>query len=278
MFRILKNSVIVLAVFLILAVAIWGPEKLTEYSDQNLLNQIIAEPVNETAEGYRYSLNSNEKLYILAECLNNQVLPETELSQKIKAETEVNYEELTGTYAFVINYQGPTEKEIKDTEIFEVCNREIEILKELGILPEGVRDVKAASYSAELYSAIDVLDPRNNLSVWKVSLSTSQQNADKSNRILDVYVDAETGKFYEFYVRIEESQNSWEVLEPDVKIEKWSEYLGLEGMEEYESDNPLLETTPYFLKYRFPGMEEKSTTVTIGFYEGINELFVKITK
>lgn len=278
MFRILKNSVIVLAVFLILAVAIWGPEKLTEYSDQNLLNQIIAEPVNETAEGYRYSLNSNEKLYILAECLNNQVLPETELSQKIKAETEVNYEELTGTYAFVINYQGPTEKEIKDTEIFEVCNREIETLKELGILPEGVRDVKAASYSAELYSAIDVLDPRNNLSVWKVSLSTSQQNADKSNRILDVYVDAETGKFYEFYVRIEESQNSWEVLEPDVKIEKWSEYLGLEGMEEYESDNPLLETTPYFLKYRFPGMEEKSTTVTIGFYEGINELFVKITK
>lgn len=53
--------------------------------------------------------------------------------------------------------------------------------------------------------------------------------------------------------------------------------MGLTGREAYDSDNPLMETTPDFVKYRFPGMEERSTIVTIGFYEGINELFIKLT-
>lgn len=274
--RILKNSLIVLGVVLLLALAIWGPERLAAYRDRSSLNQIIVEPVEEGGEGYRYTLSSNEKLYILSMCLNNQVLPETEQSRKSRTGAdEMDYEELTGSYAFVINYQGPTDKEIKETEIFDVCNREIGTLKELGILPEEVRQVNEASYSAVLYSAIDVLDPRNNMAVWKVSLSTSQQNADKSNRILDAYVDADTGKLYEFYVRIEEE---WEELEPENIVKEWSDYMELEGMTEYESDNPLLETTPNFLKYRFPGREDGSTVVTIGFYEGINELFLKIAR
>ena len=48
------------------------------------------------------------------------------------------------------------------------------------------------------------------------------------------------------------------------------------GLEKYEDPNPLLETTPYFAKYTFPGEEEGSTTVTIGYYEGIRELFLKV--
>lgn len=274
--RILKNSLIIAGVVLLLAFAIWGPEKLTSYRDLATLNQIQVEPVEDGGEGYRYTLSSNEKLYILSMCLNNQVVPETEQSKKSRSVSEkVDYEELTGSYAFIVNRQGPTEKEIKEEEIFDVCNEQIEKLKELGVLPDGVRQVSEASYSAVLYSAIDVLDPRNNLSVWKVSLSTSQQNADKSNRLLDAYVDADTGRLYEFYVRID---GDWEDLNPEEIVKAWGEYLELQGMTEYESDNPLLETTPYFAKYRFPGMEDASTTVTIGFYEGIDELFLKISK
>lgn len=273
--RILKNSIIVIGVLLLLTVSIWGPEYLASYRDLSSLNQIITEPMEGAEEGYRYTLSSNEKLYILAQCLNNQVLPEAEQNRKNRVNSnEVAYDELTGSYAFVINRQGPTDKEIEETEIYDICNREIEVLKELGILPDKVRTISAAAYSAELYSAIDILDPRNNLSVWKVELSTSQQNADKSNRILDVYIDANTGKLYEFYVRMEAG---WEDIAPKEIVESWSDYLELQGMQEYEIDNPLLETTPYFQKYRFPGMEEGSTIVTIGFYEGINELFLKIS-
>ena len=255
--------------------AIWGPEKLTNYRDRTRLNKISTEPVEEGAEGYRYTLSNNEKLYILSKCLQNQMPPQAEQSHnKQMSSAELNYEEFSGSYAFVINHQGPTEQEIDEMEIFEVCNREIENLKKLGILTNDVKNVKDSAYSAQLYSAIDVLDPRNNMSVWKVSLSTSQQNADKSNRILDAYVDAQTGKMYEFYVRMDAQ---WEELEPDNIIEKWSDYLDLTDWTEYESDNPLLETTPNFKKYRFTGVENGSIVVTVGFYEGINELFLKIS-
>ena len=261
---------------LTLAFAIWGPERIARYQDERTLNRVTVEEAGESSEGYRYSLSSNEKLYILAKCLNSQSLPESEQSSRTRVESqELGYEELTGSYAFIMNRQGPTGEEITEEEIFNTCNRQLEELKELGILPQEVKEVTDISYDAVLYSAIDVLEPRNNLAVWKVSLSTNQQNADKSNRLLDAYVDADTGRIYEFYVRI---GKSWSELDPEEIIAQWSTYLGLSGMEEYESDNPLLETTPHFKKFRFPGTEVESTVVTIGFYEGINELYIKISK
>lgn len=270
------NIAVVVSAVLVFAFAVWGPETLAKYKDRTTLNRITAEAVEGGNEGYRYSLSSNEKLYILSKCLDNQVLPESELSSLTRSGTgEVGYEELTGTYAFVVNRQGPSEKEITDEEIYEICNKQLEELKELGVMPGKVKTVNAASYSAALYSAIDVLDPRNNMSVWKVSLSTSQQNANKANRLLDAYIDADTGKIYEFYVRTE---LEWADIVPEDMVGQWSAYLGLSGQEEYETVNPLLETTPYFKKYRFPGMDEGSTVVTIGFYEGINELFLKVSK
>ncbi len=270
------NAVAAGAAALVVALSIWGPEFLARYKDAHTLNRITTQAVEGESEGYRYSLSSNEKLYILSKCLNNRVLPESELSAMTRTQEEgVDYEEITGTYALVVNRQGPTEKEITDGEIFDICNEELEQLKELGVVPAEVKEVSAGSYTAVLYSAIDVLEPRNNMSVWKVSLSTSQQNADKANRLLDVYLDADTGKIYEFYVR---TQGEWEDFAPQDMVKQWSEYLGLSGLEKYEPINPLSETTPYFEKYRFPGMEEGNTVVTVGFYEGIDELFLKISR
>lgn len=270
------NIVILIAAIGLLLCAIWGPEKLAQYKDKKTLNHVAAEAVENSSEGYRYSMNNNEKLYILSKCLDNQVIPESELSSMTRMESEaVDYEKLTGTYAFVVNYRESSDKEVTDKEIFEICNEGLEELKELGIIPETVKQVNASSYSAVLYSAIDVLEPRNNLSVWKVSLSTSQQNANKANRLLDAYIDADTGKIYEFYVRTEKK---WAEIDPDWLVTNWSSYLGLTGCEEYEDPNPLLETTPYYRKYKFPGMDDGNTIVTVGFYEGINELFLKISR
>ena len=271
-----KTSIIMIFVALILGLSIWGPEKLSNYKDKYTMNRVSTEEVEGIGEGYRYELTSNEKLFILSMCLNHQVLPETEQSKNNRLSNEgMDYEELSGSYAFVINKKGPTDKEINADEIFDICNREMKELKSMGVLPDSIKEINADAYEAEIYSAIDVLDPRNNMPVWKVSLSTSQQNADKSNRLLDAYVDAETGKIYEFYVRIDEN---WEELNPDEIVNKWSKYLSLQGLEKDDRDNPLLETTPYFKKYCFPGMDNGETVVTIGFYEGINELFLKISE
>lgn len=147
---------------LILLAAVLGPEQMARYKDRSALNEITFEETENLNQGYRYILSSNEKLYLLSECLSRQVLPESELSAVTRAETgdaDMGYEGLMGSYAFVTNRQGPSGKEIADEEIFSICNQELAALKELGILSESVKEVDPSSYSAVLYSAIDVLEP-----------------------------------------------------------------------------------------------------------------------
>ena len=175
----------------------------------------------------------------------------------------------------MVNHRGPAGKEITREEIFSTCNETIASLKALGVLPQTLREVGGADYEAVLYSAIDVLEPRNNVAVWKLSLLSNTRNADKSNRLIDVCLDADDGRPYEFYARTE---LKWEEIDPDQMIEEWRKYMGLDAPAPYETENPLLEATPYYKKYVFSGMEEERTIVTIGFYEGINELFLKISR
>lgn len=261
---------------IIVGLAIWGPEALAEYRDRGILNQIYTQEAETGTEGYRYSLSANEKLYILSKCLNNQILPESDQNAITKTDSmNLDYQELTGNYAFVVNRNNSANEETSEIIGIDLCNQAITDLKKLGILPESVKSLSENSYSAVQYSAIDVPEPRNNVLVWKIDLDTGKQNANKENRLLDAYVDADTGKIYEFYVRTE---LTWEDINPDKIIQAWSEYMGLDTPQEYEGTNPLSETTPYFKKYSFSGMEEGNTTVTIGFFEGINELFLKVSR
>lgn len=252
----------------IMILSIWGPEVLERYRDHIILNKIHTQAVDTAEKGYRYTLNRNEKLYILSEALNTQVLSGNE-------NMEAEYQELSGTYAFVVNHKGPSEKEITDEQIYETCSNGFKALAELGILPDTIKAVEKEGYNAVLYTAIDVLEPRNNVAVWKISLSNSQKISNKENRLIDAYIDADDGKIYEFYAR---TSLDWADIDPDAVIKKWSDYMGLSNPVPYEAENPLMETTPYFKKYVYSGSGEETTIVTIGFYEGINELFIKITK
>lgn len=261
------------AVVLVIALSVWGPETLAKYKDKGILNEPHIELEEAAGEGYRYQMNANEKLYILSRCLGNHMLSESELTYYTGG-AGLGYDDLEGSYAFVRKYSGPSGKEITGEQIYDRCNECIAALKELNILPKEVKEVNAASYNATLYSAIDVLEPRNNVAVWKVELSNSQKNADKGNRLIDAWIDADNGKIYEFYAR---TSLLWRDIDTDAVVAAWSDYMGLGEPTEYESDNPLLETTPYFKKYVFPGMGDGRTIVTVGYYEGINEIFLKIT-
>lgn len=265
-----------LAVVLVIAASIWGPEALAKYKDKGILNEPHIELVMEAGEGYRYQMNANEKLYILSRCLGSQLLSESEQNALTfyAGSANLGYEDLDGSYAFVRKYNGPSGNEITDEQIYATCNEGLAMLKELGILPKEVKEVNAASYNATLYSAIDVLEPRNNVAVWKMELSNSQRNADKENRLIDAYIDADNGKIYEFYAR---TSLLWRDIDTDAIVAAWGNYMGLGEAAVYESDNPLLETTPYFRKYVFQGMGDGRTIVTVGYYEGINEIFLKIT-
>lgn len=276
--KIKKISLLLLPLAVLIAgLAIWGPETLAKYRDKGILNEIKTEETEAGTEGYRYSLSSNEKIYILSKCLNSQVQPESEQNAMTRTDSmNLDYQELTGNYAMVVNRKDSAGGEISEETGIELCNQGIQKLKELDILPDSVNELTERSYSAVMYSAIDVPEPRNNVLVWKISLNSGKQNFNKDNCLLDAYVDADTGKMYEFYVRTDISR--WEDIDADVIVETWAEYMGLGQPEEYEGSNPLSETTPYFKKYTFAGMEEGNTIVTIGFYEGINELFLKISR
>lgn len=262
----------------LVAFAIWGPETLAVYRDKDILGQVNTKESDADMEGYRYSLSGNEKLYILSRCLNHQVQAESDQSAMTRAEKQsFDYQELTESYAMVVNRKDASGQEVSAERGIELCSQGLEELKELGIIPKTVKDLPEGSYSAVQYSAIDVPEPRNNVLVWKISLKTGTQNADRGNRLLDAYVDADTGKICEFYVRTD--LDGWEDVDADAMIKTWAEYMNLSEPTEYEGANPLSETTPYFRKYRFEGMEEGGyTVVTIGFYEGINELFLKISR
>jgi len=270
-----KRNMFVLIIIAVLVVlgSLWGPEVIAGYQDESFLNQVKEIQTERSGEGYRYIMSSNEKLYLLAKCLISQSQPESDRNAAIY-QNNLNYEELSGTYAFVVNKQGPSEQEITEADIYEACNNQLKEMQNLGILPDAVKEVTDSAYDAVLYSAIDVLEPRNNVSVWKVSLSTDKKNADKSGRMLDAYVDAQTGKIYEIYVR---TNTTWDEMDKDQMINAWATDLELPAPTPYESENPLLENTPYFAKYRI-GEGDANTVVTWGFYEGINELYLKISR
>lgn len=262
---------------IIVGLAVWGPEALAEYRDGGILNRITTQEAETGTEGYRYFLSGNEKLYILSKCLNNQILPESEQNAMTRNDSvNLDYQELTGSYAMVVNRKDSSGQEVQESQGIELCNQALEELKGLKIVPNSVKALSQRSYTAVMYSAIDIPEPRNNVLVWKISLKSGKQNADRENRLLDAYVDADTGKIYEFYVRTQIT--SWEDIDADYIISTWAEYMGLDEPQEYEGANPLSETTPYFKKYTFAGMEEGRTVVTVGFYEGINELFLKISR
>lgn len=253
----------------IILLSVWGPEMLAGYRDREILDGIHAQTTDLAGEGYRYALSSSEKLYIMSEALSSQKLNET------AAGVTGDYQEVPGTYAFIVNHRGPYEREITDEEIYGILNRQVKLLAELEIVPAALDEVGEDTSDAVLYSAIDVLEPRNNVAVWKVSLSDIQGITDKHNKLIDVYIDADDGRIYEFYAR---TDLTWEELNPDDMILKWSEYMGLEPPVPSEAVNPLMEATPCFRKYEFAGTGQDHTVVTIGFYEGINELFLKVSR
>lgn len=273
--KIMTNLLLILFTVLVMALSIAGPELFARYRDRSVLGTVHQVDAQEEGEGYRYTLSRGEKLYILSESLSSQVLPESEQYAVTRSNTEAGYGELEGNYAFVVNHRGPSGEEITDAQIYGTCNQGLAALKELGILPDTVKDVDAGTYDAVLYSAIDVLEPRNNVAVWKMEMSNIQKNADKENHLINAYIDADDGKMYEFYVR---TPCRWEEMDPDRIMETWCSYMGLLQPQPYEEANPLMETTPYFKKYACPGPAGEMTIVTVGFYEGINEFFLKISK
>ena len=60
-----KNLAVIAITVLILLAAVLGPEQIARYKDHGIINQITEEETEGPNQGYRYTLSSNEKLYLL---------------------------------------------------------------------------------------------------------------------------------------------------------------------------------------------------------------------
>ena len=268
--KILPWVLMVITTAVIITLATFGPSMLAKYNDANVLNRVETESAVGPAEGFRYSLNANERIYILSMALKNQVAPQTDYA----ALTRGRLTDTSSSFAYTENQRGPSPGEMSYDEALKACNRALAELQRLDVIPDCRFDPENNAYDVRLYTAVDISDPQKNISVWQIVYAPSRPISEYRGALLEAWLDAETGALYGFSLR---ADNPPDAFEPDALADAWCRTADLTEAQLLEQNNPLLETTPHHKKYILEGLDYDNTVVTVGYYEGINEIFVRIT-
>ena len=270
----------ILAYFLLLvataAIVVWvvlGPDMLAGYNDAMVLDRVSTEPAAGLAGGFRYRLTANERVFILSMALQNRVLPQSDYAVLTRGNTTRGLEPWA-TFAYTENRRGPSPGELTADDAARACAVSLEQLRASGALPECRFEPETDPYDIQFYTAVDMLDPQKYISVWQIVYDQDRPAADYRGALLEAWLDAETGKLYGFSLR---SETEPENFDPGAIMDAWRAYAEVGGAEMLTGDNPLWETTPHYQKYTIDGMGSEKTVVTVGYYEGIHEIFLRIT-
>jgi len=256
-----------LSVLLTIVTAAFLPAFLSRYYD-GTESGIIIEEKDTAFEGFKYNLSVNEKLYVLSNALNNRILPQSDYFSAIRLPDNSYYSQ-TPSYSFQSVYNENDFNDETQTAALKALDSELQTLAEKGIIPTF--DFNSDSdYDIGLFAAIDVLEPRKNVTVWQIGSS----NVIISHGFIDCLMDAQTHKIYSIAFRHE---NSWEQYDVDEIARLWAEYLGANSPEPYEPGSPLAEDSTHHKKFSVTGIEGDKTVITLGYYDGINEFFIKVS-
>ena len=253
----------------IIAMIFLIPE-ITRHYDSVILGSIILEEKAAEVEGYKYNLSMDEKLYLLSNALNNRILPQSDYFAAIRLQDSI-FNTQTQSYAFQPVYKDSEYNSNTRLSALNALKAELALLAEQGILPKIDFDPQADLYEAALFSAIDILEPKKNLTVWQISFS----GAIISEGLVECIMDAQNHKLYSVFLRAAET---WDHYDADEVIGLWAEYLGISAPEPYIPSSPLIEDATYYQKYAVNATEDDKTIVTVGYYEGIQEFFIKINR
>jgi hypothetical protein len=254
----------------IVAAIVLVPEAISRQYDNTLLGGVTMEEKDIEVAGYKYNLGSEEKLYILANALNNRIMPQSDYFAAIRWQDSISNIQ-TESYAFQSVYRESEYNSKTRDAALDALKGELDLLREKGMIPELAFNPNAAVYEASLFSAIDILEPKKNLPVWQINSSETIIREG----LVDCIMDAQTHKLYSLSFR---SVKTWDQYNADELIRLWAEYLGTSAPEPFVPDNPLIEDAIYYQKYAINGMEGDKTIVTVGYYEGIQEFFIRITR
>ena len=262
--------VFIFIILIISAAAIFGPGILSRNFDNHIIERIVIEEKDIALPGYVYNLSADEKLYVLSNALNNRILPQSDYYAAIRRLDSISNTQ-TQSYAFQPVYKESEYNEETRNNALLAVGQELSALFEAGILPEINYEPDADAYSADLFTAIDILEPKKNVTVWQIN----NNGIIIREGLLDCVMDAHTNTISSISIR---AAKSWEEYDVDTIIQRWAQYAGTSAPEPYDAGNPLAIDATYYQRYIIGSADNEKTIVTVGFYEGINEFFIKISK
>ena len=255
--------------------SIFGPSAVSTYHEAGILNTVAIVNKNES-EGFRQGVpygyvSPNEKLYILANALSNRILPQSDYSALIRLRnTHTNA--WAQTYALLPNNR---KQEADDDKMLDMLSNEIDELYKRGVMPMFEKSLSPEHYSISYFSAVDLHEPQKSVALVQFEFSQTAQLARINSVLTNCYMDEESGKLYGFSVR---TAQGWDDYDPDHIMNAWSQYWGLGVPESIPAEDALSEDTFQFKRYLIDAGNGGKTTVTIGCFEGINELYLRISR
>jgi len=258
---VLAAAVILISVFL--------PAKLSQISDNSLLGTVQQESGDNSPESFRYTLTTPERLYILSMALSNRNMLQSDYAASLREKAiRTNADDTAATFAYVENGNGPAQGEMSAESAMRACAAELSAILKDGL---GISNFAISNPCKQtLYSAVDILEPQKNVSVWQIDYSASLPPAGSPYALMEAYVDAETGKVYSFSFRAADPAD----FDPDGLAKAWLGRLGVTEYDDITQSSPLAEAAQQYKKYATGGMDQEKTVFTVGYYEGINEYYV----
>ena len=267
-----KYAAIVTLVTAVIILSIFMPAKLSRIYDSSLLDTIQREEESSFPESFRYSLTTTERLYILSMALNNRNILQSDYAASLREKAiRTNRDDNAASFAYVENKRGPAQGEITAENAMEICYSELSAIISDALGIDGFAATNPCSQT--LYSAVDMLEPQKNVSVWQIEYTSAVPPANLPFSLMEAHVDAETGKIYSFAFRMDQEVQ----FNEDRLAEIWLNRLNITEFENITENSPWPETTKLRKKFATDGMGHEKTVFSVGFYEGINEVFVRIT-
>ena len=265
-------------VVMVIAASIIGPSAISRHNDAKMLNRVVLESKADI-EGFKYydpeikpDISPDEKLYILSNALSNRILPQSDYAALIRLRNN-SVNARTQSYALIPDYKN--QEAGNQDDWLNRFSGALDGLNKLGVIHWVGEPLLPDYYEISCFSAVNMLEPGQNVSVALFEFSQTPQLSRMTNIPVSCCMDAETNKIYSLSIR---TDKEWGSYDPDRIAALWSQYLGLSEPESLPGYDALAEDTPYYKKYAVKGVDGDKTIVTIGFFEGINEFFIKITK
>ncbi|WP_349671885.1 hypothetical protein [Lacrimispora sp.] len=276
-----KYAVVLLLVTVVIALSIFMPARLARFRDNSMMGVVHRENNAISPESFQYSsLSEQERLYIVSMALGNRNILQSDYAAALREKAiRSGRGDTVMSFAYVKNNRGAYGDELDVNQAAEACKTELnEIIGACTGLKENrsLQDLNLNPYSGQLYSAVYMLDPQKNVPVWQIEYSTAVPPVPDDNSpfaLMEAYVDAETGKLYGFAFRLKQLEG--ENFEPDTLAKAWLERLGITNFEDITDDDPITENASRYKKFATDGMDSTKTVFMVGYYEGVNEVFVR---